>query len=97
MFAIEFTPEARDDLRALRKNDQVEIVAAVQVQLQYEPTVETRNRKRLRLNEVAEWELRVGKFRVLYNVDVDVQRVRIEVIGFKMGHVLFVRGRRREL
>ena len=43
MLEIEFTPEARDDLRALRKNDQVEIVAAVQVQLQYEPTVETRN------------------------------------------------------
>ena len=97
MFEIEFTPEARDDLRALRKNDQAEIVAAMQVQFQYEPTVETRNRKRLRPNEVAEWELRVGKFRALYNVDVDVQRVRIEVIGFKMGHVLFVRGKRRVL
>lgn len=97
MFDIEFTPEARDDLRALRKNEQVEIVATVQVQLQYEPTTETRNRKRLRPNEVANWELRVGRFRVLYNVDVDAQTVRIEVIGFKIGNVLFVRGRRRKL
>ena len=97
MFDIEFTPEARDDLRALKKNEQVEIVAAVQVQLQHEPTIETRNRKRLHPNEVAEWELRVGKFRALYNVDVDAQTVRIEVIGFKIGNVLFVRGKRREL
>jgi mRNA-degrading endonuclease RelE of RelBE toxin-antitoxin system len=97
MFEIEFTPEARDDLRTLKKNEQVELVAAVQVQLQYEPTVETRNRKRLRPNEVAGWELRVGKFRALYNVDEDAQKVRIEVIGFKIGNVLFVRDKRREL
>jgi mRNA-degrading endonuclease RelE of RelBE toxin-antitoxin system len=97
MFEIEFTPEARDDLRALKKNDQVEIIAAVQVQLHHEPIVETRNRKRLRPNEVAEWELRVGKFRALYSVDVDAQTVQIKVIGFKIGNVLFVRGNRREL
>ena len=97
MFDIELTPEARDDLRALRKNEPVEIIAAARGQLQHEPTIETRNRKRLRPNEVAEWELRVGKFRVLYNVDVSAQMVRVEAIGFKISNVLFVRGERRAL
>jgi hypothetical protein len=31
------------------------------------------------------------------NVDEDAQKVRIEVIGFKIGNVLFVRDKRREL
>jgi len=97
MFEIEFTPEARDDLRALKKNEQAEIISAVQIQLRHEPTVETRKRKRLRPNVVAEWELRVGKFRVLYNVDDNTLTVRIEAIGFKVGNLLFVRGKRREL
>jgi mRNA-degrading endonuclease RelE of RelBE toxin-antitoxin system len=97
MFEIEFTPEAKDDLKALKKNEQVEVIVAIETQLQYEPTTETRNRKRLRPNDVAEWELRVGKFRVLYNVDNSTLTVRIEVIGFKVGNLLFVRGKRREL
>ncbi len=97
MFAIEFTSEAKDDLKALKKNEQVEIIVAIETQLQYEPMAETRNRKRLRPNDVAEWELRVGKFRVLYNVDNRTLTVRIEVIGFKVGNLLFVQGKRREL
>jgi len=43
-------------------------------------------------NDVAEWELRVDRFRVFYNVEQDVQIVSIEVIGFKRGNQLFVRG-----
>ena len=97
MFEIEFTPEAKDDLKALKKSEQVEVIVAIETQLQYEPTTETRNRKRLRPNDVAEWELRVGKFRVLYNADNSTLTVRIEVIGFKVGNLLFVRGKRREL
>jgi mRNA-degrading endonuclease RelE of RelBE toxin-antitoxin system len=58
MYAVEFTPEARDDLKSLRKNEQKEILDGIDDQLKYEPTVETRNRKRLRPNDVADWELR---------------------------------------
>ena len=46
---------------------------------------------------MAEWELRIGKYRVFYNVEEDVQIVSIEVIGFKVGNQLFVRGKRRDL
>ena len=97
MFEITFTPEAADDLAALKKNEQVEVVDAIETQLSYEPTTKTRNRKPLRPNEVAEWELRIGKFRVLYDVDENGRIVRIKVVGFKIGNLLFVRGRKKEL
>jgi len=61
-------------------------------------TAETRNRFRMRPNDVAEWELRIGRYRVLYNVEEDdVRIVSIEAIGLKVGNLLFVRGKRRDL
>ena len=58
---------------------------------------ETRNRKELRPNEVASWELRIGRFRMFYDVDEEDRNVSIEAIGFKIGHELFIRGERTEL
>ncbi len=54
MYEIEYNPEARDDLKSFRKFEQKHILDEVDAQLQYEPNVETRNRKTLRPNEVAE-------------------------------------------
>ncbi|WP_374883042.1 type II toxin-antitoxin system RelE/ParE family toxin [Microseira sp. BLCC-F43] len=51
----------------------------------------------MRPNDVAEWELRTGKYRVFYNVENNVQIVSIEVVGFKIGNQLFVRGKQRDL
>jgi mRNA-degrading endonuclease RelE of RelBE toxin-antitoxin system len=97
MYEIEFTPEAVEDLKSFRKFEQQTIISGIETQLKYEPTVETRNRFRMRPNDVAEWELRIGKYRVFYNVENDVQIVSIEVVGFKRGNRLFVRGKRRVL
>jgi mRNA-degrading endonuclease RelE of RelBE toxin-antitoxin system len=97
MYTIEFAPEALEDLLSFRKFEQQKIVSGIDDQLKHEPTVETRNRFRMRPNEVAAWELRIEQFRVFYNVEQIVQIVRIEVIGFKSGNQLFVRGRRRSL
>ncbi len=97
MFGIEFTPEALEDLKALRKFEQKKVIEGIESQLKNEPTVETRNRKKLRPNDVAEWELRNSRFRVFYNVDDDVQAVSIQAIGFKVGSLLFVRGEKRKL
>ena len=97
MFDIDFTPEAKEDLKLLRKFEQQEIIDGIQKQLKHEPTVETRNRKKLRPNEVAEWEVRVGRFRVFYNVDEAAGIVIIEAIGFKIGSQLFIRGEMRTL
>lgn len=93
MFEIEFTPKAELDLEWFRKNEQNEILDAIEAQLQYQPTAETHNRFQLRPNQTAGWELRIGKFRVFYDVDVQTQVVSIEAVGFKIGHKLFFRGK----
>lgn len=97
MFDIDFSPEAAEDLKCFRKFEQQEVIAGIQKQLKHEPAVETRNRKKLRPNEVAEWEVRVSRFRVFYNVDEEAGIVIIEAIGFKIGSQLFIRGEKRTL
>ena len=97
MYEIEITYNAREDLKALRKHEQAKALEAIETQLPYEPTVETKNRKRLEPNEVAEWELRVGRLRILYDVHEQIKVVSVEVIGYKIGNNLIVRGERMEL
>ena len=96
-YEIEFTPEALDDLRLFRKFEQQLIIDGIESQLRREPSTETRHRKKLRPNEVADWELRLGKYRLFYNVQAEVQIVSIEAIGFKIGNLLFIRGEERTL
>ncbi|NEP41692.1 MAG: addiction module toxin RelE [Okeania sp. SIO2H7] len=93
MYQVEFTPEAVQDLRYFRKFEQNVIINGVQTQLTYEPTVETKNRFRRNPPDIAEWELRIGAFRVFYNVDETVQIVSIERIGFKPNNVVSFRRR----
>ena len=95
MFRVELTPEAADDLQSMRTFDARRVVAAMESQLTHEPTRETRNRKRLRPNELAEWELRVDVFRVFYDVTDEV--VKVVAIGLKQGNDLFIHGERYEL
>lgn len=96
MYEIEFTVQAEQDLKWFRKNGQNEILDGIEAQLRYEPTVETRNRKRLRLGQTVEWELRVGRFRVFYNVDDEEQSVSIEAIGLKVGNKVYFQGKEQE-
>ena len=97
MYEIDFSREALEDLMVFRKFEQQLILSGIDTQLVFEPTVEIRNRFRMHPNEVAEWELRIDKYRVFYNVADDVQIVSIVVVGFKRGNQLFVRGKRRDL
>jgi mRNA-degrading endonuclease RelE of RelBE toxin-antitoxin system len=97
MYDIVYTAEALEDLEWFRKHEQNEIVDGVDQQLRYQPTLETRNRKRMRRSEQAEWELRIGDFRVLYNVDGQVQIVEIQRVGEKRGNSFFFRGRKETL
>ena len=59
--------------------------------------METRNRKRLRPNATAEWELRIARFRVFCDVDEVVFIVAIEAIAEKRGDSLFFQGEERDL
>ncbi len=95
--SIAFTQEALEDLREVRKFDQQRIIAAIEDQLAHQSAIETRNRKRLRPNQLAEWELRVGRFRVFYDVDTTLGVVKIVAVGYKEGSALFVHGERYDL
>ena len=97
MYDIRYTLEAIEDLKRFRKNEQRLIARQIDEQLLYEPMHETRNRKRLRPNSVAEFELRITQFRVFYDVDENRNLVKIEAIGHKEGDCLFIRGKEYQL
>lgn len=92
MFEIEISPEALKDLLWFRQAEQVTISTAIKDQLRHQPNVETRNRKRLRAGHLSEWELRVGKFRVFYDVVVEASLVLVVRVGYKERSELFLRG-----
>lgn len=94
MFAIEFTPAAREDIHYFKRYEQNIIIEAIETQLTYQPNVETTNRFRRSPPEIADWELRVGDFRVLYNVEESVQVVSVERIGEKPNNELYFRGKK---
>ena len=71
---------------------------AIERHLRHEPLVETRNRKPLRPNPIAPWELRVGKLRVFYEVvPGEPSLVRILAVGKKGRNILRIAGREMTL
>ena len=68
------------------------------MQLRDEPLRETRNRKLLRPNPMAAWELRVGQLRIFYEVDAEeADVVNVLAIGIKTGNRLFIAGQEMRL
>lgn len=86
-FAIEFAESVAGHLLALTRAERVRVLDAVERQLGREALQETRNRKPLRPNPVAPWELRVGPMRVFYEVTPG-RVVRVVAVGKKVRNVL---------
>lgn len=84
-------------LQAFTAREQKIIRDAVTEQLSYEPTSPTRNRKEMRPNLLAVWELRLGNFRVYYDVDQEESIVDIRAIGTKEGNHVRIGGEIVEL
>ena len=87
MYEIRFAEDVVIDLKKLSAYHRRTVLDAIEVQLRAEPTTETRNRKQLAnlvppwKAEPPIWELRVGEYRVFYDVSeeervVDVRAVR---------------------
>lgn len=93
MFQAEFTASAYDDLLHMRKFEQSLILDAIEEQLSTEPATPTRRRKPLRTNELSDWELRIGRYRVFYDIVPENDVVKIKAIGWKEHNVLFIRGK----
>ena len=90
-YEIRFAASAKRHLKAFRVRQRAWIVAAVETQLSHEPLAKTRNRKRLRPNPIAPWELRVRSLRVFYEVD-QPGVVTVLAIGAKRGNHLYLEG-----
>lgn len=83
-YHIEYSPDAEDHLRALTARQQTIVLDTVERQLAHQPTVETRNRKPMRADSLALWELRIGDLRVYYDVEEDPHlMVYVRAVGVK--------------
>ena len=83
-YKIEYSPVAQEHLRTLTARRRVIVLDAVEEQLMHRPAVETRNRKPMRPNPVAPWELRIGNLRIYYDVEEEPERlVSIRAVGIK--------------
>lgn len=99
MFEIQFAEGVEADLRSIRIYYRNQILDAIEEQLANEPATKTRNRKLLEnlippWQTVAPiWELRVGEYRVFYDVSptesvVYVRAVRRKPRGIKTEDIL---------
>ena len=59
-YRIEYVQTAIAHLRFLTARQRSVVFTGVDQQLMHEPTVETRNRKQMRANPLASWELRLA-------------------------------------
>lgn len=97
-YLIEYSPDAEDHLRWLTARQQSIVVEAVERRLIDQPAVETRNRKPMRPNPIAPWELRIGNLRVYYDVEEEPRlRVNIVAIGVKERNKVRIGGEMVEL
>jgi mRNA-degrading endonuclease RelE of RelBE toxin-antitoxin system len=97
-FEIEYSPDAEDHLRALTARQRTTVLDEVDAQLSHEPNVETRNRKPMRPNPVAPWELRIGDLRVYYDIEYEpVAIVLIRAVGVKIRSIVKIGGREIQL
>jgi mRNA-degrading endonuclease RelE of RelBE toxin-antitoxin system len=92
-YEIEFAKAVRTHFEFLTAGQRSTVLDAIERQLTNEPLKETRNRKPLRPNPVAPWELRVRGLRVFYEVSTEPAAVvRVLAVGLKTRDVLRIGG-----
>ena len=92
MSGIRFSEGVRDDLKRLKTYDQRIVVDGIARQLKHEPKKQTKNQKLLH-NLIPPfeavppiWELRVGRFRVFYDLDEGQKIVYVRAVREKRLH-----------
>lgn len=96
-FRLVYAPKVKRHLRLIDAEHYGLIRYKIQEQLEFEPDVETKNRKPLRPPALlgAGWEIRFGpgnRFRVFYDIDLAERQVLILAIGVKEGSRLTIGG-----
>jgi len=100
-FKLVYAPVVHEQLKAIQLKYYSLIRSTIEKQLQFQPDVETRNRKPLKraIAPGGDWEIRFGpnnRFRVFYEVDHQRNEVHILAIGIKEGNRLLVGGKEVE-
>src|SRR5262245_174045 len=97
-YFLAFADAIAEHLRAIEVKYRPLIRAQIREQLEFEPDVETKNRKPLRVPAPfgATWDVRIGpnnRFGVLYVIDAEARTVRIMAIGEKKRERLLIGGK----
>ena len=88
-YKITFAQSVAAHLELLTAAERARVLDAIERQLMHEPLKETRNRKPLRPNPIAPWELRTGSLRVFYDVTAEQPGVvQVLAVGKKDHNVL---------
>ena len=92
MFLVDYARGVAQDLVGLRAFERTRILDQIEEQLTHQPAQETRNKKLLPGlkppwdQELPVWELRVGQYRVFYDVDDTQHLVTVRAIRRKPPH-----------
>lgn len=94
-YVLIYAPATKFHLKTIERKYYSLIRTTIENELQFEPDVETKNRKPLKrpVTFEAEWELRFGpdnRFRVFYDINIEFHEVHILAIGVKEGNRLFI-------
>lgn len=101
-FLLVYAPIIKLHLKTIERKYHLLIRTTIENELQFEPDVETRNRKPLKrpVTFEAEWELRFGpdnRFRTFYDINIESHEVHILAIGVKERNRLFIGGKEVKL
>jgi mRNA-degrading endonuclease RelE of RelBE toxin-antitoxin system len=97
-YRIEFSPEADEHVARLKAHQRTKLLDMIERQLISQPTIQTRQRRPLRPNPVAQYRLRIGELRVYYDVREAPERlVIVKAVGIKVRDRVRVGGEEIEL
>ena len=96
-YRIQYSPDAEDHLRGLTARQRSIVLDTIDRQLAHQPTLETKNRKPMRQNPLAAWEVRIGRMRVYYRVEEAEHVVQVLAVGVKRRHHVYLGERVVEL
>jgi mRNA-degrading endonuclease RelE of RelBE toxin-antitoxin system len=83
-YRVEYSPDTLDHFQFLTRFQQVTVLDMVEKKLPFLPDRESKNRKPMRPNPIAPWELRIGTLRVYYDIMEEPEPVvYIRAIGIK--------------
>ena len=92
-FEIRYAKPTHAHFTHLSVRQQKRLFDAVDAQLTHEPSVETKQRKRMRPNRLATWELRIGELRAYYDVlPGSPPVVLIVAVGIKERNIVWIGG-----